>query len=127
MENIDDTLQINETTWAELRKHKKLMEFLNSHCQQRLYSFQIKKCTQYGCSFCKSIRMPLEKFDSLNFLPDPIPSIDDSNHHSLFNSLYGNKTNEDYCPSLLINQEGQERGPNNLYTHKNINGWFKFT
>ncbi|CAG8823411.1 42514_t:CDS:2, partial [Gigaspora margarita] len=97
MENIDDTLQINEMTWAELQKHKKLMEFLNL--------------------------MPLEEFNSLNFLPDPIPSIDDSNHYSSFNSLYGNEMNEDHCSSLLLNQEGQERGPNNLYTHKNINGW----
>ncbi|CAG8730868.1 31219_t:CDS:2 [Gigaspora margarita] len=126
MENIDDTLQINETTWAELQKHKKLMDFLNSHCQQRLYSFQIKKCMQYDYSFCKPIRMPLEELNSLNFLPDPIPSIDDSNHYSSFNSLYGNETNENHCPSLLLNQEGQERGPNNLYTHKNINGWVEY-
>ncbi|CAG8585335.1 14573_t:CDS:2, partial [Racocetra fulgida] len=40
MKHIDKSLQIDETTWAELRKHKKLMEFLKSHCQQRLYSFQ---------------------------------------------------------------------------------------
>ncbi|RIB15445.1 hypothetical protein C2G38_2192330 [Gigaspora rosea] len=81
---IDETLRINETTWASLKKHDKLMKFIKSHCQQRLYSFQIKKCLQP------------------NYL----------NHYASFNSIYGTETNECHCPSLLLNQEEQERGSN---------------
>ncbi|CAG8441922.1 12579_t:CDS:2 [Dentiscutata heterogama] len=103
---IDKTLQINEATWASLRKYSKLMEFLKSYYQQRLYSFQP------NCNLCKPVRMPIEKFNSLNFLSDPMPAIEDLNHYASFNSVYGIETNESHCPSLLLNQEEQEHGSN---------------
>ncbi|CAB5183213.1 uncharacterized protein OCT59_009627 [Rhizophagus irregularis] len=37
------TLTNNETTQQQMRKHKPLVEFIETHCQERAYSFQIKK------------------------------------------------------------------------------------
>ncbi|CAG8678707.1 5456_t:CDS:2, partial [Dentiscutata heterogama] len=67
--------------------------------------------------------MPNEVFGSLYFLPDPVLSVNNSNYYSSFNSMYESETNNNYCPSLLQNQEKQECRSNNLYTYKNINGW----
>ncbi|CAG8767931.1 33950_t:CDS:2, partial [Racocetra persica] len=78
---IDNTLQVNETTWASLKKHNKLMEFLRSHCQQRIYSFQP------SCDLCKPVKMLIEEFNSLNFLSDPILSTDEEQERGS-NGLY---------------------------------------
>ncbi|CAG8791451.1 20834_t:CDS:1, partial [Gigaspora rosea] len=54
-------------------------------------------------------------------------NITDLNHYAPFNSIYGTETNESYCPSLLLNQEEQERGSNGLYTYKKSRGWVECT
>jgi len=36
--------------------------------------YQIKKCRKSECNFCTPIRLPLDVFESLNFIPDPILS-----------------------------------------------------
>ena len=33
--------------------------------------YQIKKCGKSECGFCKPVRLPLDVFESLNFIPDP--------------------------------------------------------
>ncbi|CAG8470310.1 11387_t:CDS:2, partial [Scutellospora calospora] len=38
--HIDPTLKIEETTQAQMRHHLALIEFINTHCQTRAYSFQ---------------------------------------------------------------------------------------
>ena len=40
MSIIDSTLNTNETTQTELRKHNNLVTFIETHCQERAYSFQ---------------------------------------------------------------------------------------
>jgi len=40
---IDSTLTKDETTQQQLRKHKPLVEFIKTHCQERAYSFQVIK------------------------------------------------------------------------------------
>ncbi|PKK47239.1 hypothetical protein RhiirC2_833998 [Rhizophagus irregularis] len=72
--DIDSTLRIEETTQAQIRRHPTLVEFINTHCRARAYSFQIKKCNNPTCLYCKPIRLPLSEFNTLSFLPDPIPS-----------------------------------------------------
>lgn len=39
--SIDSTLNIEETTQAQLRRHPALIEFIKTHCRMRAYSFQV--------------------------------------------------------------------------------------
>ncbi|PKY22926.1 hypothetical protein RhiirB3_504468, partial [Rhizophagus irregularis] len=71
----ESQLTINDTTLVELRKFHKLKEFIDTHCQIRQYSFQIKKCNNSECTICLPVELPIEVFDELHFLPDPEPSI----------------------------------------------------
>ncbi|CAG8799443.1 4531_t:CDS:2, partial [Cetraspora pellucida] len=57
---IDPTLKSKETTQAQICQHPTLIKFIDTHCQMRAYSLQ-------------PIRLPLHEFNTLSFLPDPIP------------------------------------------------------
>ncbi len=45
--DIDPTLIIEETTQAQIRHHSTLIEFIDTHCRTRAYSFQVilQSCT----------------------------------------------------------------------------------
>ncbi|CAG8853530.1 43167_t:CDS:1, partial [Gigaspora margarita] len=68
---IDPTFKKFITTNNALKKQQLYQEFLNTHCRIRSYIFQIKKCGNLDCCFCKPIRMPDNEFELLKFLPDP--------------------------------------------------------
>ena len=38
---IDPTLGIAETTQSQIRRHSALIEFMDTHCRARAYSFQV--------------------------------------------------------------------------------------
>ncbi|CAG8667119.1 7349_t:CDS:2, partial [Cetraspora pellucida] len=57
---IDPTIKIEETTQTQICQHPTLIEFIDTHCQTHAYSFQ-------------PIRLPIHEFNTLSFLPDPIP------------------------------------------------------
>ncbi|POG66790.1 hypothetical protein GLOIN_2v1780201 [Rhizophagus irregularis DAOM 181602=DAOM 197198] len=78
---IDSTLTKDKTTKKQLQKNKPMVKFIKTHCQERAYSFQIKKCNQTSCEVCYRIRMPTDVFQNLHFLPDPIPLRFTSNSH----------------------------------------------
>ncbi|CAG8754828.1 6128_t:CDS:2, partial [Racocetra persica] len=40
----------------------------------------IKKCNQLSCNICQPVRLPDNIFNSLDWLPDPIPSKNDWNY-----------------------------------------------
>ena len=72
--------------------------FLEEHCKIRHYIFSVKKCTQDKC-ICKPPRLPKERFDTLEHLPDPVPDKDDE-HYMAFDELYGKfETTEEHRPS----------------------------
>lgn len=60
-------------TMANLKNRPRLVKFMETHCLQRHYHFSVKKCGVAGCEFCFDITMPLEDFEQLHFLPDPVP------------------------------------------------------
>ncbi|PKC00198.1 hypothetical protein RhiirA5_428549 [Rhizophagus irregularis] len=122
---IDFTITKNETTQQQLRKHKPLVEFIETHCQERAYSFQIKKCNQTTCSICYSIRMPIDIFQSLHFLPDPVPSRDNPDHYESFVNLYGKSTTEKFCPSLISLVSKTEPAPSNILVSAKIRDYIK--
>lgn len=58
---------------ANLPHRPELRSFLTSHCQQRHYSFCVKKCGDETCEVCAAPRLPADVFETLSFLPDPEP------------------------------------------------------
>uniref|UniRef100_U9UYI2 Uncharacterized protein n=1 Tax=Rhizophagus irregularis (strain DAOM 181602 / DAOM 197198 / MUCL 43194) TaxID=747089 RepID=U9UYI2_RHIID len=106
--DIDPTLTIKETTQAQIRHHSALIKFMDAHCRTRAYSFQVKKCNNITCSYCKPIRLPSSEFNNLNFLPDPIPSRDNTDHYMPFERVYGTETTEEYRPTYMQTQANAE-------------------
>ncbi|GBC14058.2 hypothetical protein GLOIN_2v1767477 [Rhizophagus irregularis DAOM 181602=DAOM 197198] len=105
---LDPTLTVDETTQVQIRHHTALIEFIDTHCRIRAYSFQVKKCNNITCSYCKPIRLPLHEFNNLNFLPDPIPSRDNTDHYMPFERVYGTETTEEYRPTYMQIQANAE-------------------
>ncbi|CAB4446524.1 unnamed protein product [Rhizophagus irregularis] len=105
---LDPTLTVEETTQVQIRRHTALIEFIDTHCRIRAYSFQVKKCNNITCSYCKPIRLPPHEFNNLNFLPDPIPSRDNTNHYMPFERVYGTETTEEYRPTYMQTQANAE-------------------
>ncbi|CAB5154885.1 unnamed protein product [Rhizophagus irregularis] len=107
----DSTLKIEETTQAQIRRHSELVEFMNTHCRARAYSFQIKKCNNTTCLYCKPIRLPSSEFRNMSFLPDPIPSQD---HYATFQDVCRTETTEKYRPTYIQSQANAEPIPKSI-------------
>ncbi|GBC13306.2 hypothetical protein GLOIN_2v1780244 [Rhizophagus irregularis DAOM 181602=DAOM 197198] len=101
---IDPTLKIDETTQSQIRRHSALIEFMDTHCHARAYSFQIKKCNNPTCPYCKPIRLPSQEFHDLSFLPDPIPS-------------------QEYRPTYMQSQANAEPIPKSILVVGKIRGY----
>ena len=86
---LNATLTMNDTT-------KKLVS--KNCCVARHYSFQVKKCGVPTCHICKLVRIDSDIVSTLHYLPDPIPDSDE--HYKCFSDVYGEKTTEEYRPSL---------------------------
>ena len=67
-------------------------------CQQRHYSFCIKKCGDSACGVCKPPRLPPDTFSKIHFVPDPVPQA--YGHYKSFEDVYGTVTTEEHRPSL---------------------------
>ena len=59
--------------------------------------FSILKCSKPECNVCAPPCLPLEVFQQLSHLPDPIP--DEGDHYKPFSEIYGHLTTEHYMPS----------------------------
>ena len=98
--HIDGQLSQEDTSAKILPQRPGLKRFLEHCCQERLYSFSIKKCGSTACSICAPPRLPGEVFETLHYLPDPVPDMT-GEHYKEFEALYGTCTTEKYCPSLV--------------------------
>ena len=67
---IDKTLGINDTTQNILQKHKDLQQFINSHCQIRHYSFQVRIQLRFLIELAKSYLLTLSYLFIFLFLID---------------------------------------------------------
>ena len=74
----------------DLKDKTPLLEFMNKHCQRSPYAFQIKKCSDDTCSYCKAhpIHVTPEQFTSLHYLPLPLLDTSKANYQP-FEKLYG--------------------------------------
>ena len=104
---VDTTLTKVDTTKQQIAKKPDLCTFLKHCCQTRHYSFQIKKCGMCSCTMCKPVRMNMDVFSTLHFLPDPIPN-DDGHYKNLFD-VYGQKTGEQHRPSLQATRKNAKQ------------------
>lgn len=59
------------------------------HCQERQYSFQIRKCADAGC--CIAPNIPREK---MAWLPDPVLREDEDGHFKIYSEVNGKDTSE---------------------------------
>ncbi|RGB22176.1 hypothetical protein C1646_678023 [Rhizophagus diaphanus] len=73
--------------------------------------FEIKKYNQTTYSICYPIRMPIDIFQSLHFLPDPVPSRENLDHYETFVNLYGKFTTKKFHPSLISLESKTEPAP----------------
>ncbi|POG56627.1 hypothetical protein GLOIN_2v1489326 [Rhizophagus irregularis DAOM 181602=DAOM 197198] len=105
---LDLTLTVDETTQVQIRHHTALIEFKDTHCCIHAYSFQVKKCNNITYSYCKPICLSPHEFNNLNFLSDPIPSRDNTNHYMPFKCVYGTETTEEYRPTYMQTQANAE-------------------
>ena len=99
LEGIDPAITREDRSKKCLSSRPKLKEFVNHCCHEIKYMFAVKKCGKLDCDICKSIRMPIEIFNSLHHLPDPIPA--DDEHYKSFSSVYGTLKTEKHRPTLL--------------------------
>ena len=101
VKTIDASLQQDCLQKKGLKKAKDFQNFMDAHCHRSTYAFQLRKCLLDTCAYCSShpVRMPLEEFNSLCYLPLPI--LDDTGHHfKPFKQVYGQLPSEKDRPSL---------------------------
>ena len=98
---IDASLQQGCLRKKELMRAKDFHNFMDAHSHKSAYALQLRKCSLDTCAYCSShpVRMPLEEFNSLCYLPLPI--LDASGQHfKPFKEVYGQLPSEKDRPSL---------------------------
>ena len=123
---IDPTMTMEDTTKDSWNRHPALTDWLAKHTRSTQYTFQIKKCSLWtrvgACSTCLSPRLPGNIFDSLNWLSEPEPSVENAGPYKTFHELY-RKTQPDvfkHVPSLAQGRENVDgRG---VFQLKNLKG-----
>ncbi len=98
---IDASLQQDSLQKKALVKAKDFQNFMEAHSHRSAYAYQLHKCSLDTCAYCSShpVRMPLEEFNSLCYLPLPI--LDDSGQHFRpFGEVYGQLPSDKDRPSL---------------------------
>ncbi|CAB4391120.1 unnamed protein product [Rhizophagus irregularis] len=139
LDEIRDKANKNSNLKMELRDCIKDVQSLLHSCSERLvlkdqyfkcYNaaseydinglFQIKKCQDVSCNICTPIRLPQTVFDSLHFLPDPVPALDNPDHYTSFQAVYGKQTSEEFRPSLQLNQANAKPAPKSVFASGKI-------
>ena len=72
--SIDPTLNKERLSQKDLQNAVSLQSFMKANCHLSAYSFHVKKCCDNACYYCSKhpIRLSLEDFESLHFLPLPL-------------------------------------------------------
>ncbi len=97
---IDSSLVAIKLRKDNLKDKKPLHEFMKELCIQTSYLFQVKKCLQPSCTYCKAhpVHVSPEQFSSLHY--SPLPLFDASKtKYKTFESLYGSLPSSKDQPS----------------------------
>ena len=106
-DEVEAFFQANHTLDKELTgyernedfdKRLKLKEFLDHSTKQRHYFYSIKKCGDSNCKTCLPPRLPLQTFQKLHHLPDPMPDERNEGHYKTFSDVFGKVTTEEHRP-----------------------------
>jgi hypothetical protein len=91
LESLFPGLDVSKLTKQGLKKNQAYQNWLQKHCRERTYSFQIRKCSDLLC--CKA-----PKLTELEWLPDPV--LDSSGDHYLpYDQVKGTVTTDENRPS----------------------------
>ncbi|XP_046584517.1 uncharacterized protein LOC124291543 [Haliotis rubra] len=85
------------------QKLPKFLQFMEKHCQERHYSFCVKKCSDKDCKFHSVPRLEPDVFSKIHFLPDPVldtVNTREGTHYLPFQEVYGTITTDKDQPSL---------------------------
>ena len=125
---IEPLLTRGDTNSSVIPLRPGLKRFLDHFCVDRRYFFSIKKCGSTTCSICRPPQLPVDIFDTLHHLPDPVPD-STGEHYKDFDDIYGSNTTEKHRPSLADSSRkphGLPFQPNAQYA-KNVNETIKCT
>ena len=100
---IDSFIEESDSSKAILSSRPQLQAFMEHCCQQRHYTFCIKKCGDAECHICSPVRMDAEVFQTLHFLPDPVLAAD--GHYLPFEDVFQSQTSEKDRPSLQAQKQ----------------------
>lgn len=108
---IDSSLKQGKYTKQNIGEHTDIVGFISHCCRASHYTFDILKCGEEGCKFCKPIRLPSQVFSQLKRLPYPTPGVD--GHYLQFTEVFDIDTNESHCPTSL-NKKNSSRKKKSL-------------
>ncbi|KAK3097052.1 hypothetical protein FSP39_005923 [Pinctada imbricata] len=93
----DDCSKDDLVEKKEALKIPKLKDFIQKHCRERQYTFQVKKCQEDDCWYC-TLNPPKLQADEVHWLPDP--TLDENREEFLpFATLFGKETTDKDRPS----------------------------
>ena len=100
------TIDLDKLQKATLSKNMCYQQWVETHCRQRQYAFQIRKCDDVLC--CG------QKTSICNWLPDPVLSEDvgESRHFKSFDEVYGSETTETDRPTFVAPKVTQKKKQN---------------
>src|SRR5207249_4390424 len=103
--NMFPGLDINYLQKQKTRKNKPFVDWLQAHCRERTYTFQIRRCNDITCCL-----PPSTDPEMMKWLPDPI--LDHTNeHYKPFSEVYGTDTTDLQRPSLLMKENKGTKRP----------------
>lgn len=89
--NVDPDITRGQYQQVHIKGKQSYQNFLKSHCQERCYIFQIRKCGDNTCCVPPRVQLP--------WLPDPILS-EDGQHFKSMDQVIGILTTDKDRPSL---------------------------
>ena len=63
-------LDFEKVTKHGMMKHEHFKDFYNKHVKETQYYFQIRKCSDLGCSYHESIPLDADKFEKNQMAPN---------------------------------------------------------
>ena len=88
-------LDLNRLQKVNTAKCKDYQTWMEIHCRQRHYSFQIRKCLDPSCCLPPTLTQ-----EDLQWLPDPILT-EDKQHYQAYQDIKGRETTDADRPSLI--------------------------
>lgn len=70
--------------------------------KQSHYFHSVIKCGYLNCKTCLPPCLPLQTFQKLHYLPNPMTGECKEGHYKKFSDVFGKVTTAEYCPSKKL-------------------------